>query len=221
MTKQFTIKIQDVVFTSNEDGMLNLNEIHKEFNLPKSKRPNQWRSQISEYLFEAANLQSLKIKGLGSNLDYSFIAGDEKATIAYAMWVDVGFYDKVIEAFVALRNGEFEKATEIAMSTMSEADAHYLKRQAKLKGMFWDEACAFAGIKSPRLLKKYLNKNSNFFYFDKQGNVADNDRAEELFYNRGNKFTSTVRLCVTPEGRDWLRTNRDFFNEKAESMRKH
>ena len=136
------------------------------------------------------------------------------------MWIDVDFYISVVEAFQLLRNGEFEKATEIAMSTMSEADAYYLKRQAKLTGMFWDEACAYAGIHHPRLFKKYLNANGKFTYFDAQGNVEDSDRAEELFYNRGNKFTASVRLCVTPAGREWLKEHRVLFNEKAELMRK-
>lgn len=219
--KQFTIKIQDKIFTSNEDRFLNLNEIHKAFGLKPSKRPSEFlRYKTGAYFKANGKSRSLKNPNQGKGEAAHFIIADEDATIAYAMWIDLDFYISVVEAFRLLRNGEFEKATEIAMSTMSESDAHYLKRQAKLKGMFWDEACAYAGIKSPRLLKKYLNANYKFTYFDAEGNVEEVERAEELFYNRGNKFTSSVRLCVTPKGREWLKEHRVFFNEKAELMRK-
>lgn len=216
---KFSIKIMDKVFESNEDGMLDLNDIRIGCNLPDNKIPNQWRSKVSQSLFSTGNLQSLKINNLASNLPYQFIAATEVGAIAYAMWVSPEFYLDVVNAFVALRNGQVEEALAIASNTLSEADAHYLKRQMKLKGLFWDESCAFAGIKHPRLCKQMLLNHERFNYFDRQGNVADNDKAEVYFYNRGNKFTSSVRLCVTPEGRMWLRDNAAWFNKHTEAYR--
>ena len=56
MQTQFTIKIQNKIFTSNKEGFLNLNEIHKAFDLGESKKPSKWRNKVSAYLFERTNL---------------------------------------------------------------------------------------------------------------------------------------------------------------------
>jgi hypothetical protein len=214
---KFTIKLMGKVFESNEDGLLDLNEIRNGCGLPDNKTPNQWRSKVSAELFTTDNLQLLKINNLASNLPYQYIAATEKGAVAYAMWVSVDFYIQVVDSFVALRNGEVEKAISIASDTMSEADAHYLKRQARLKVMFWSEASAYSGITNPLICKQMLLSHPKFNYFDEDGNVNEDDTvATRYFYNRGNKFTKSVRLCVTVEGRKWMRDNSKWFNNATE-----
>lgn len=213
MKNKFSIKIKGSVFTSDEDGYLDLNEIWNEFKLSESKKPSKWRTEASRILKERTKLSLKEIKHLGAGKSKFYVA-DEEATIAYSMWIDVDFYLTVVEAFKELRNGRIEEAVSLASSTMSEEDSHYLNRQMKLKGMFWDEACAYAGIKHPRLLKQELLKHPRFNYFNENGVVNDNHPyAGTYFYNRGNKFTSNVRLCVTPEGREWLRKYNSKFQE--------
>lgn len=211
MKNKFSIKIKGKVFTSDEDGYLDLNEIWRGCELNASKRPNEFfRYKNGKALLANGNSRLNKI----NSLQNPFYEGDENSTVAYAMWVSLDFYMTVLNSFVALRNGRIEEAVSLASSTMSEEDSHYLNRQMKLKGMLWDEACAYAGIKHPRLLKQELLKHPRFNYFNEDGVVNENHPyAETYFYNRGNKFTSNVRLCVTPEGRQWLRKYNDKFQE--------
>lgn len=220
LNNRFTIKIMNQVFESDEDGMLNLNEIKNKLKLPESKKPSRWTNNYSKSFLESRNLVLKEIKHLGAGAT-KYYAGDEEAIIGYAMFVSVEFYREVIKAFVELRRGNLTKAAEIAAETMSEADAHYLKRQSRIKGMVWSEACAFSGIFHANKCRDMLMEHPKFKYFEKSGKgkffVTEDGEDVGYFYNRGNKFSSNTTLRVTPEGRDWLRENRDWFNNATET----
>lgn len=209
VSNKFSIKLCDKVFESNEEGFLDLNEIWRGCGLEEKKRPSEWKSSIKQLLI---NSEKVQIKSGRSG----YTIACEEAAIAYGMFVSDEFYMEVIKAFKELRQGNIEAALQHAVNTMSEADAHYLLRQTKIKGMFFDEACAFAGIKHSRLCKKMLLAHPKFNYFDSNDLVDDSELAQKYFYNRGNKFTKNVKLCVTPEGREWLRENRKWFNKAVE-----
>lgn len=108
MKNKFSVKIMDKVFTSDEDGYLDLNEIWNGFKLAESKKPSKWRTEVSRILKERTKLSLKEIKHLGAGTSKYYVA-DEEATIAYAMWIDVDFYLTVVEAFKALRNGRIGK----------------------------------------------------------------------------------------------------------------
>jgi hypothetical protein len=215
---KFTIKLMGKVFESNEDGFLDLNEICKGCSLGNNKLPSEWKNKVKSALVGTDNIRVVTLPRATGEVRAKFgTLATEKGAVAYAMWVSVDFYIQVVDSFVALRNGEVEKAISIASDTMSEADAHYLKRQARLKGMFWSEASAYSGITNPLICKQMLLSHPKFNYFDEDGNVNEEDAvATRYFYNRGNKFTKSVRLCVTVEGRKWMRDNSNWFNNATE-----
>ena len=84
--KRFTIKIEGEVFYSDSEGLLNLNDIWNVCNLPKSKRPSQWRSQKVQVLKEKGCLQIKDSCVEGDNLISRYTVADEEAVILYAIW---------------------------------------------------------------------------------------------------------------------------------------
>ena len=211
---RFTIKIQEKVFTSNEDGFLNLNEIHNGMNLKNSKRPSQWRSQVSAYLFENANLHTEEIKHLDSNLASKCIYGDEKATIAYAMWIDVDFYLEVVEAFIDLRNGRVSEALERTVNSMSKSDGD------KLKGIVWENingmkainqrtALQVAGINNPIIFMRELRKRNTAYR-----RLIDEEKIVLQTY-APNKWIERF----TQEGFQWLLDKSEEMNSCVSKVR--
>ena len=83
---------------SNEDGMFDLNDIWRVFDLRASKQPSQWRNEYRRHLTTTANLRACKGKEFGVNHTWA----TKKALFAYAAWVDVEFHMVVVEAFAAL-----------------------------------------------------------------------------------------------------------------------
>lgn len=149
-----SIFIGDHEFKPNEDGLWNLNEIWKTLELPKKKRPNQWRDVVSKKLSEAANLQSGEY--FENNLKRNTLLATEEATIAYAMWVSVDFYMMVVKAFLNIRL----QAVNTAKRDESKAKAF----NSKLinHGATWTETCKVAGIQHPKLAIKYMLKVKAF-----------------------------------------------------------
>lgn len=94
----------------NQDRMWNLNELHKELELPSAKEPGQWRSSVRTLLDQDANLHVAH----GGSTPGTWAT--EEAAIAYAMWVSPDFYLKVIRAFIALRNDKVSPPTLIIKS---------------------------------------------------------------------------------------------------------
>lgn len=109
MTLQVTLTFNNTTATivSNDDGMFDLNDIWRDYDLKASKRPSQWDNEVRHKLSSCGNIHSINGRG-GKTL------ATLEALYAYAMWVDVEFYMVVVEAFAALTRGETEKAEEHA-----------------------------------------------------------------------------------------------------------
>lgn len=215
MSKRFTIKIMGQVFESDENGMLNLNDIHKRLQLPPQKRPSQWRDRkVVDALKRCANMHTV-------NGDGGYTAGDEKATIAYAMWIDIEFYMQVLDAFIAIRKGNLEEAVLLAGSTMSKEDEYLLVKFAAMKGLCFTKSCWYANIHHPNKLLTYLKKNPNWKYFaeNKYGRLYATDEGIEKGYTYncyGEWDTEKVVMRFTQKGREMLRQHNQHFNKKVE-----
>lgn len=221
MRKQFTIKIQGKVFESDRNGMLDLNDIWRGCKLPNTKRPSQWRSKVKDDLTRCANLhttinQSLTIK-------YETTKGDERASVAYAMWVSFEFYCEVLDAFIALRRGNLEEAVLLAGGTMSQEDEYLLIKFASMKGLCFTKSCWYANITHPNKLLTYLKKNSNWKYFEENeyGKLYATKSGIDAGYTYncyGDWDSSKVVMRFTQKGRELLRKHREHFNKRVEEL---
>ena len=217
--KRFTIKIMDRVFESDEDGLLDLNEIWRGCNLPENKRPSQWRGKLPGNLRRCADLHTVENQTL--TIKDSTTKGSERASVAYAMWVSFEFYCQVLDAFVALRKGNLEEAVLIAAGTMSEEDEHLLLKFAAMKGLCFTKSCWYANIKHPTKFLNYLKHNPNWVYFSENsyGKLYATEEGIEkgIVYNcYGEPDTSKVVMRFTQKGRNLLRKNSKHFNSKVE-----
>src|SRR5690606_29953778 len=97
---------------SNKDGMFDLNDIWRAFDLKASQAPSQWDNEVRNYLKKSGNIQTLMGRKGGTFATL-------EALYAYAMWVDVEFYMVVVEAFAALTRGDTEEAKRIANQCVS------------------------------------------------------------------------------------------------------
>jgi len=91
----------------NEDRMWNLNELHKALTLGDNKVPSEWNNQVRLHLDRSGNFRTVNGDGGGT-------WATEQGAIAYAMWVSVEFYLKVINAFIAIRNDKVNEAKVLA-----------------------------------------------------------------------------------------------------------
>ncbi|MBO2679813.1 KilA-N domain-containing protein [Shewanella algae] len=116
--KNITLTFNNITATvyPNEDGMYDLNDIHRVFHLPLSKQPSQWRHRIRTVL-ENSEPAKVQVQRAGRNGQFTWAT--QEALYAYAMWCDVEFYMVVVDAFTALTNGDIEKAQEIAQTVVS------------------------------------------------------------------------------------------------------
>lgn len=216
--KNFSIKIGNKVFESDEDGFLNLNIIHKALGLPTNKLPSQWRSKVRDYYEANANLHSLKNPNQSKGEAAYFMVATEVATIAYAMWVDIEFHTQVVEAFLNLRQGNIEEAINIAGNTMSDEDNYLLSKINEQKGLAWTKACWVANIYEPVTIMRYLahkKKNWNYFAVNEHGKYYATQAGidEGYFYNcYGSPDSSKVVMRVTKKGREEMKQNNEWFN---------
>lgn len=86
MKNKFSIKIKGEVFTSDEDGYLDLNEIWNEFKLSESKKPSKWRNAVSQLFKYEEKLIIKEVTHIGADFS-KFYSADEEATIEYCKWV--------------------------------------------------------------------------------------------------------------------------------------
>lgn len=217
--KRFTIKIEGRVFESDEEGFIDLNHVWKDFNLPNNKRPSEWRNKISEGLRQSGNLRSAR-KSTSYN-EYNILVADERATVAYAMWISLDFYLSVMDAFISLRRGNLEEAVMLAAGTMSEEDEYLLVKFAAMKGLCFTKSCWYANIKHPNKLLTYLKSNPNWKYFAENSHgrlYATKEGIDKGYtYNcYGDWDTNKVVMRFTQKGRELLRKNNQFFNKKVE-----
>ncbi|MGS0825904.1 KilA-N domain-containing protein [Shewanella sp. 0m-8] len=109
-TIQLTFNQVTATITSNEDGMYDLNDIHRAFGLAEKQRPSEWRNTNRAHYEQTAKLRVANKGRLRQTL------ATQSALYAYAMWCDVEFYEAVVEAFTAVTNGDIPKAISIARS---------------------------------------------------------------------------------------------------------
>lgn len=197
---KFDIKIKGEVFQSNEDGFLNLNEIHQGLNLPVSKRPSSWRNEFSREFKRLTKLFSV-------NGDNGGTWADEQATIGYAAWVSVDFFMGVTEAFVDLRRGNIQGALESAANTMSEGAAD------KMMQVVWENlngmkvvnqrtALQLAGIEKPIVFMRELRKRTKSY-----DRIIGEQKIVLQTY-APNKWTDRF----TQDGFQWLLNSKDAIN---------
>lgn len=210
LSSKFTIKIMGQVFESDEDGMLDLNDIWRGCNLPENKRPSEWKSSIKQLL-----TNSDKIRNKAGR--YGYTKSYEEGAIAYAMFVSDEFYLDVITAFKELRKGNIEEAVLLAAGTMSKEDEHLLIKFSSMKGLCFTKSCWYANIEHPNKLLNYLKRNPNWKYFaeNKFGKLYATEEGIDkgIVYNcYGEPDTSKVVMRFTQKGRDLLRKNNKHFN---------
>lgn len=218
MNKRFSIKILGKEFYSDKDGFLDLNDIWRGCNLPNNRRPSQWRSKVKDELKRCANLHIKENQSLTIKEDTT--VGDERATVAYAMWVSFEFYCSVLDAFIALRNGNLEEAVMLAAGTMSKEDEHLLIKFAAMKGLCFTKSCWYANIEHPNKFLNYLRNNPNWKYFSENSHgrlyATKQGIDEGIVYNcYGEPDTAKVVMRFTQKGRDLLRKHNKHFNVKV------
>lgn len=92
--------------TSNDDGMFDLNDIWRAFDLKASQAPSQQRNKIRKQLDETANLQVRRTEGAKEG-GWQTLA-TKKALYNYAAWVDYEFQDAVFSVvFQFISNEHF------------------------------------------------------------------------------------------------------------------
>jgi hypothetical protein len=144
-------------FIPNAAGMFNLTAMHKTLELEASKRPAQWRTEVSRALSKGANLHIKEGKG-------GYTLATESAAVAYSMWVSNEFYQLVIHAFIAMRNNALasalvmqqlndEQREAVSRSSRAVARITNLAHRPKLR---WKEATLFCGIDHPQKAKAML-----------------------------------------------------------------
>lgn len=196
--KMFDITIIGVNFKSNDDGMLDLNDIWRGCGLHNAKRPSQWRGVIKDNLIRYANLHSV-------NGDKGSTVGDEIATTAYAMWVSVDFYRTVVEAFVALRQGNIIEAAKLADTTQLEAKA--FSKWMGYADTTLQQTLGMIGINRPNLFQSIAKNGKQLNKFLQLGVLK--------YRNYGDKGT---HLRVTKVGKQYLLDNRDTINTRVEEI---
>lgn len=219
--KKFTIKIDGKVFTSDEDGFLNLNDIWRVCNLPEKKRPSEWKSSIRKLLDDSDNIRKRLVITGTSVVPTNMTFGSEKATIAYAMFVSNDFYMTVVDSFIGLRHGKLEQAVELAGSTMSDKDNYYLQKIMQMKGLCFTKSCWYANIPHPNKLINVLHKLNKWNYtaINSVGKIYATKEGIDsgYFYNcYGEPESSKVVMRITKSGREMFREHYQYFNSLVE-----
>ncbi len=207
MSKKFSIKIKGQVFESDETGMLDLNNIWRGCNLEENKRPSDWRGKVKQSFISSTNLRIVSPpRAIGESRAKTTTVATEKAAVAYAMWVSIEFYEMVLDAFVALRNGELAKAYNIAKETNPLAETAFDKWMSYADTPLRD-ATAMLGVKRVMLFMSEAKKPKQLASFVKRGILKHR--------NYGDKGTA---VRITSQGKAWLRDNIETVNTKLEEI---
>jgi hypothetical protein len=201
MSKIFDITIDGVNFGSDNNGFLNLNSIATEFGLPQV---SQWRNKEKRALVADAKLQGLSYKGCGGAV-VNYWAGDEDATIFYAMYISYEFGLKVVQAFNAMRNGRLLEAAKIADSTQVESKA--FSAWLEMEDGTIQQALKMLGINRPNFFQALIKKPSQKTSFLDRG-----------ILKQRNYGTHGVALRMTSFGKNYILDNRDTINDTIERL---
>jgi len=212
-------------FHCNADRMWDLNAIHKTLNLEDPKAPHRWSNKVREHLDQTRNFV---VAHGGANPG---TWATEEGTIAYAMWVSVEFYLKVVRAFILLRNDKVTEAKALAQ------DVKELKGMKPINDVFVRKletvghsiteclrVLEFPNIGKVRSVLKdhiYVNPfwrdNSDsvnrpadmFRKSDKSANLNHKGRASGYWKNpEGDGRFNNEGVKVLTKGFEWLKENR-------------
>lgn len=119
--KTVTLNLNDKTFVlaSDENGMFNLNALHRFSGAPASKRPPEWlryrqAADLLKVYTDAGIHATVSKRGGGAGTQGTW--GIEQIVFAYAAWISSEFHAAVIEAFKAAVSGNGEKAVAIAQN---------------------------------------------------------------------------------------------------------
>lgn len=217
-------------WSCNEDRMWNLNELHKALNLPDSKKPSQWRSSLRSLLDRCANLHTVNGDGGGT-------WSTEQGAIAYAMWVSDEFYLKVVNAFIALRNGAVIHARNLAqdnkalkgLKPISAAWVKTLNGHGQSLTQCFEvlgipnKGLAIRAIKTATLRNPFFKKTQGFdMSTGRQQTTQDTTGQEGGYWKKpiGDGRFNNDGLKVTAKGFEWLKANKAEIIKVAASLRK-
>ncbi|GHY55307.1 hypothetical protein [Vibrio cholerae] len=119
-TSKQTLTLNGVTINSvpETNGLFDLTDFWKVYTgKDKKKAPNQWRTTISRYLRRKGSLQVLNLGYEGGQT-----LGTQETIIAYAMWLDLGFYSAVVSAFSTIISDESLK--EKVVTTLSNSSSN-------------------------------------------------------------------------------------------------
>ncbi len=205
-SKQFDIIIDGVNFVSDEDGMLDLNEIWRGCDLATAKRPSQWKSSIQRLLKSCGKINTVTLpRAVEETRAKSTTVGTEEATIAYAMFVSDKFYISVINAFVELRRGNLLEAAKIADSTQLEKKA--FAAWMEMDDTAIQHALRMIGIIRPNFFQKIIKVERQ------RDKLISEDKIKQRNYGKHG-----FALRMTPTGKQWLLKNKDKINLKIEEL---
>lgn len=126
------VTIEGHIFVANEAGQWDLSEIWSRLNLPKTKRPGQWRTKEAERLSKMHFLHSANVGTV------TRVYANKRAVIEYAAWVSPEFKDMVFDAFEAIL--EMPEIQPIVAQKMRELgrvrSAQLLERENDVKREF-------------------------------------------------------------------------------------
>ncbi|WP_312229081.1 phage antirepressor KilAC domain-containing protein [Pseudescherichia sp.] len=212
------IVIENHSFTCNDQRMWNLNEIHQVLNLPDSKAPSQWRTEVSRHMDRSANLQTV-------NGDNGGTWATEAGAIAYAMWVSTDFYLMVINAFIFMRNDAVLRE-RVAVLQADEANAAlsiaapkadiFDKRLANGGAVPWTQACRALSIPPRKLIAGLLGSGKFIKKFDyDRGDYYIQPPAEAFRgdYFRWKTVMDRQEWQVTARGVAWMQENASKWRE--------
>ncbi|MDF0535028.1 hypothetical protein PY479_12170 [Shewanella sp. A32] len=92
-TQLYIDGIQHAVLTE-DNGLYDLNKVHKLFNLERAYRPNRWRTEIRDEL--AAQGCILEVPN--GCVTKTYVGRD--ALFAYALWVEEGIYTNLLDDYL-------------------------------------------------------------------------------------------------------------------------
>lgn len=211
------IVIENQSFVCNDQRMWNLNEIHRVLNLPDSKAPSQWRTEVSRHMDRSANLQTV-------NGDNGGTWATEAGAIAYAMWVSTDFYLMVINAFIFMRNDAVLRE-RVAVLQADEANAAlsiaapkasiFDNRLANGGAVPWTWACKTLGL-APFKLRDGLKRSGKFILpaFSDQKNPYPSKAAFDAGHFVWKIDVHGEKLWqVTARGYAWMQENASRWRE--------
>tara|TARA_R110002153_G_scaffold58217_1_gene159651 strand:+ start:2428 stop:3078 length:651 start_codon:yes stop_codon:yes gene_type:complete len=196
--KQFDITIDGINFVSDEEGMLNLNEIWRDLHLEEKKRPSEWKSKLKTKMINSENIRNKAGR-------YGFTKATEKATIAYSMFVSDDFYEIVVDSFVELRKGNLLAAAKIADTTQLESKA--FNAWLGMEDSTIQQTLRMLGIKRPNFFQKLVKRENHKTSLIERG-----------ILKQRNYGSHGVGLRMTSKGKEYLIENRDSINTKVELL---